>query len=342
MPTTIQSLPLELQSRILSFLPLLEQGRAIQVCKVWQDLLRTRQLQRTRYKILQGTIHPQSGQPLEVHQLFSSKVRCDLDCAFCEEEGREEGEDEDHHYIAQYDKSDGLEYQDDSFLSARISRATMEIKYYEFWVAIHPEPERSWSPAFDERFHKPRLSTSFPLLEDPVFFPAPDSSVEVPAGVEGEAGSVLEPTTSTNHKTDIAVPVRYRLQFHDCHSVLHPSESVLHISPTTTVGQLVSKTWGVLRDMCFARPPDCACEEIEKIEYLKFQFGAPSLRHEPAPCPRPPGFFVELYAGRNHQKGRVFSRAARQRHKLFAETQGKPRYKTRSVSQRQGSSRGTT
>ncbi|KAK6499451.1 hypothetical protein TWF506_004080 [Arthrobotrys conoides] len=144
-------------------------------------------------------------------------------------------------------KIDGYEYQDDLFLSARICRRTVEIKYYELWVAINPVPERSWSPPFDERYHKPRLSTSFPFLEDPVFSPPLVSPIETER--QGEAGDVLErQATPTNKELDIVVPagpsVIYRIRFSDCTCDLNPAERELRISPTTTVKELVSKTWG--------------------------------------------------------------------------------------------------
>ncbi|KAK6351968.1 hypothetical protein TWF718_005116 [Orbilia javanica] len=355
-PTTILSLPFEIQSRILFFLPLLVQGRATHVCKLWQTLLNSHQLRKTRYQVICGSMHPRDGRPVLVHQFFSSKVRCDSNCIFCKKEGREkstetEDEDEDEEgnsgdnetYKPQYDRTDGYEYQDGSFLSARVSRKTVEIKGYEFWIAIHPEPERSWSPAFDERFHKPRLSTSFPWLDDPVFLLTPKPTVEAADGTRAqERGSsgALEYGDPTNPEgvTDVVVPVRYRIRFPDTVSELEPAERELRISPATTVRQLVSKTWGVLREECFAYR---FAEDIRKIEYIKFQFGTPSSRDQSAQATRPPGFFVELYAERDREKGCVFSRATLRRHKHFLRTQGKPRYQTRSVSrgQNQGKER---
>ncbi|KAF3103047.1 hypothetical protein TWF594_000988 [Orbilia oligospora] len=133
------------------------------------------------------------------------------------------------------------------------------------------------------------------------------------------------------------VPARYRIRFYDCPNDLNPAERGLRISPTTTVRELVSKIWG---GEVFAYQ---FAAEIQRIEYVKLQFGTPSPRHKPAESGttttttrRLPGFYVELYAERDHKKGSVFSRAAFKRQKHLANTSGMVRYQTRSVSQRQG------
>lgn len=138
------------------------------------------------------------------------------------------------------------------------------------------------------------------------------------------------PVPQPMRKLDIIVPVCYRIIFYDNSSELNPTEGELHISPTTTVRQLVSKTW---REECFAYE---FAAEIKKIEYVKFRFSMPSSRHEPTDTMRLLGFFVELYAERGHEEDSVFSKAALRKQKRFANAQGKPRYQTRSVSQGQG------
>ncbi|KAF3297932.1 hypothetical protein TWF132_004076 [Orbilia oligospora] len=135
------------------------------------------------------------------------------------------------------------------------------------------------------------------------------------------------------------VPARYRIRFYDCPNDLNPAERELRISPTTTVRELVSKIWGCFvgrflhtNSLQRSRGLNMSSSNLARqVHDINQQKVGP-----PPPTTRLPGFYVELYAERDHKKGSVFSRAAFKRQKHLANTSGMVRYQTRSVSQRQG------
>ncbi|KAK6517533.1 hypothetical protein TWF281_004183 [Arthrobotrys megalospora] len=306
-PGTITSLPLELQSRILSFLPFLVQGTATQVCMLWRSLLNSRQLQKVRYRVIPGSRHLQTKQPLEVHRFFYSDLQCDSACVICDEDEKVENRAREKFYDRPPSdpESDSSTAASDSFLAMQIRRKSLEVKYYEFWVRKWPPPEVNWSPAFDERFHKPRLQTSHPFLDDLVFLPAAEESEKTKRKQEAGSSRVLRPRAPVKGE-NVTVPVHYRVQWYDRHADLEPAaaDQVIHIYPTTTVGQLVSQAWKVLRKACFFSP-DIDADGIEKVEYIKFQIFKPSSSGKPksgkAKEDVPFGLKVELYSERDDE-----------------------------------------
>ncbi|KAF3923537.1 hypothetical protein AA313_de0201577 [Arthrobotrys entomopaga] len=77
-PITISSLPIELLGEILLFLPIVDQLSASKVCRLWEAVISSPCLQRTRYTSLLGQ-DAKDEHPYGIHKFFASeayKIRC--------------------------------------------------------------------------------------------------------------------------------------------------------------------------------------------------------------------------------------------------------------------------
>ncbi|KAK6342095.1 hypothetical protein TWF730_001574 [Orbilia blumenaviensis] len=79
----ITSLPIEIQSSILSLLPLVSQLELPYVCKLWRTLLLEPQLRTTRYKAFSGThrtaslsVHASNKNIVRIHQILYNHFGC--------------------------------------------------------------------------------------------------------------------------------------------------------------------------------------------------------------------------------------------------------------------------
>ncbi|KAK6517538.1 hypothetical protein TWF281_004188 [Arthrobotrys megalospora] len=271
---SLNTLPTELKIQIVSYLPFPARIAIFDVSATWRSvaaLFRKTRIETLRRRGRKRVVN----QEFLVHQLLFNKLYCTGNCVSCRGRGEGNSRSREASIVRQYPLPPHRRYKG-VYLTALLHPFNATVTTYEVWTE-NCEPSKFLS-GFESGafFNKLTLSDTHPYLDEPVFpdpADAPNSSrrpLPIPTEVEllfYIRFYFLKPIASLNRGKDFTTG--YTAWEVVPGMAPHQGSNrgiVVDVPSGTTVRQLTSQAWQMMRAECYAEPEPA----IKRVSHVRF------------------------------------------------------------------------